>query len=410
MKVSEQEVSKFVQTVLSHLDYNIDDYEDRRKIVEEINEKYGKEISERIEYYINSNQGKYINQMNLNRLTKMLDTISNYILFSKSEISKGEYDFYKDDDLKSKMAKREGVSLDGLVKELIEDEGYTKYKYHNDYNSGSYTLEGIAKHILTIKLLQEGMKQGKPIGIKDIEDKVNELQGMKGEHLKKHLLECPYIEDYLKYNHVMRGAIESGELNGVKLTDEEVQRMKRVIGYTKNNSIEIDKDIVAIAKAYFRFIYFKRTGETGGTPNYDEFDFFDKEQVMELLRFRGTGKFNSDLGCLIYELNNLINKTELTPTEEEILELYRKGDSTHDSIAKELGVSRQYVTATLVGIVSKIVGTYEEIYEDFYYFNIVKGKYKTCSKCGKVKLTKYFGKHGQSSDGLYPSCKECRKK
>lgn len=407
MKFTEQEINDFIKTILSHLNYNIDEYDDRKEVVEEIEKLYGYNINERFDYYTNSNQGKYINQVNLQKLNKMLDTISNYLLFAKSEVSKGVYDFYKDDELKSKMAKKEGISLEGIIKELMQDEGYTKYKYYNEYNSGNYSLEKIAEHVLTIKLLQEERKKGKDISIRKIEEKVGLLKKLQGDTLKSHLLECPYIEDYLKYNNAMRDAIESGEINGRKLDDEEIQKLKRVIGYTKHNSIEIDKDIVAVAKSYFRFIFFKRTMETGAIPNYDHFDFFDKEHVMALLKFRGDGKFDSDLGCLIYDLNNLILKTELTPIEEEILDSYRSNDSTHSSIAEELGVSRQYVTATLVSIINKIVGTYEEVYEDWYYLNMVKGNYKTCPRCSQVKLYSHFGKDSSRKDGLFPYCKEC---
>ena len=43
-------------------------------------------------------------------------------------------------------------------------------------------------------------------------------------------------------------------------------------------------------------------------------------------------------------------------------------------------------------------------------FNIEKGKYKTCSRCGQVKLAhpKYFSKNSTSKDGFYSICKECR--
>ena len=35
---------------------------------------------------------------------------------------------------------------------------------------------------------------------------------------------------------------------------------------------------------------------------------------------------------------------------------------------------------------------------------------KKCTKCGEVKDTSLFYKNKQSKDGLYPSCKKCKKK
>ena len=41
---------------------------------------------------------------------------------------------------------------------------------------------------------------------------------------------------------------------------------------------------------------------------------------------------------------------------------------------------------------------------------IEKGKYKTCSRCGQIKLAhnKYFSKNKTSKDGFYSICKACR--
>lgn len=52
----------------------------------------------------------------------------------------------------------------------------------------------------------------------------------------------------------------------------------------------------------------------------------------------------------------------------------------------------------------------EDIYLDWYYLNIEKGKYKKCSRCGQIKLAhnKYFSKNKTSKDKFYSICKECR--
>ena len=49
-------------------------------------------------------------------------------------------------------------------------------------------------------------------------------------------------------------------------------------------------------------------------------------------------------------------------------------------------------------------------YEDWYYLNIAKGTYKTCSTCGEVKLISEFTKNSKEHDIYKPECKECRNK
>jgi hypothetical protein len=52
----------------------------------------------------------------------------------------------------------------------------------------------------------------------------------------------------------------------------------------------------------------------------------------------------------------------------------------------------------------------EDDYLDVYFLNHAKGKYKRCSRCGKIKLAhnKYFSKNKTSKDGFYSICKSCR--
>lgn len=142
--------------------------------------------------------------------------------------------------------------------------------------------------------------------------------------------------------------------------------------------------------------------------DYDQFDFFDKEHVLALLKF-APKKLNTDLGILIYDLDQLLNNIYLSPTEKKILDLYRAEDSVTIDIAKELKRSHQFVLSSLNRICDKVVNKYEEVYEDWYYLNKVKGKYKTCSCCGIPKLAneRYFSPDKRNKDGLQGICKKC---
>ena len=75
-----------------------------------------------------------------------------------------------------------------------------------------------------------------------------------------------------------------------------------------------------------------------------------------------------------------------------------------------IGKSHQYVSKVLNNIVLKIINVYMKDYEDWYYLNIAKGTYKTCSTCGEVKLISEFTKNSKEHDVYKPECKECRNK
>lgn len=61
-------------------------------------------------------------------------------------------------------------------------------------------------------------------------------------------------------------------------------------------------------------------------------------------------------------------------------------------------------------IPKKISQQYKFEYEDWYYTEVEKGQYKTCSKCGEVKLVSQFGKHPNTKDGFQSNCKKCNLK
>mgnify|MGYP007111739138 CR=1 FL=1 len=57
-----------------------------------------------------------------------------------------------------------------------------------------------------------------------------------------------------------------------------------------------------------------------------------------------------------------------------------------------------------------IASTAEDLYLDYYFLDVEKGKYKKCSRCGQIKLAhnKYFSKNKTSKDKFYSICKACR--
>ena len=122
-----------------------------------------------------------------------------------------------------------------------------------------------------------------------------------------------------------------------------------------------------------------------------------------------TVDFQSDLICMLYDLQKVLEEVELTENQRNILNLWIKGWSI-DNIAETLDKSYDTVRLSIDKIVNKIVKIYEEKMEDWYYLNICKGKYKKCTDCGEIKLISKFNKAKTGLYGVAGYCKNCENK
>lgn len=150
-------------------------------------------------------------------------------------------------------------------------------------------------------------------------------------------------------------------------------------------------------------IYFKQVCPGSTVVAWDLFNFTDEEHIQALLKFNPRNLKNHevvDLSELIYDLECLLSKCRLSEEEKTVLNLWRDDDSTQESIAEVLGISRFSVMRRLNSIVRKVIKQYQLQYEDWIYLNYIPGTYKKCSNCRTVKLISRFGKHHY--------CKACR--
>jgi predicted DNA-binding protein YlxM (UPF0122 family) len=305
-----------------------------------------------------------------------LEKMANYIIYAadgEKITKKTKYNFYTQRKFEERLSK--DVSIDDMVataEENLEDDC--------DLNMYDEVIDF---------LIRQGTNYKKEI-----------KQIITDDDLKDNDLEVVgYYQDSI--DHLR------SELEHLRATNQNKPLQYKIMSALK----ELKHDQLIAKDQLKGTIYFKEVLPDSTDIDYDQFDFFDKEHVMALLKMPPVENLMTDVGCLVYDLNRLLEQCELTPADFRILELYRHEDMSLENIADKLGSTRQNIYIALEKICNKIIDAYEGVYEDWYYLNKVKGKYKRCSKCkqNKIMNDRNFGKHSQTHDGLYPSCRICRK-
>lgn len=225
---------------------------------------------------------------------------------------------------------------------------------------------------------------------------------------KKYGEEYPVIHEYcISYNVLNNKRKELSLL----LKNPQIENKKELFKQVKIISKQLGKikeDINICLLELIRPIIWKQPLKDEGCPDYDYFDFFDKEEVKELLKVKRGNDFQNDLDCIVYDLEQLIEQCNFTENQKEILSLWRSG-KTQQQIANILDIKQPLISTSINNIVNKIIKKYEEIYSDWYYLNIVKGKYKKCKKCNEIKLIQQFDVKNNTKDGYNDVCKNCRR-
>ena len=145
------------------------------------------------------------------------------------------------------------------------------------------------------------------------------------------------LQDY--WNYIILAEKEKNELNSKKIT---------------NTCKKIIYDMKVIKDQLLGTIYFKHIGEE--TTEYsiaERINYNNINHIKKCLKLESKN-LSKWIGCICYDMNNLVNQLKLTDKQKEILKLWRIDGSTLRSIAIELNVDHKLVFFQLQLIFKKI--------------------------------------------------------
>lgn len=150
--------------------------------------------------------------------------------------------------------------------------------------------------------------------------------------------------------------------------------------------------------------------------NLDLFKPESWKTVLKVLPFKKQISSNVD------KLINIFNKCygrcveNLNPIQRSIIQIYQKGIDDpknfdfkvvkNKDISNILNIDSSSTRHIIESICKKLYRVYNDLFTDYYYTFLAKGKYKTCSKCRDIKLEQYFYKNRSVCINCYNSSEE----
>lgn len=344
------------------LDYSINNFEERKAIVEKILEE------------------------DPHPTKKYLEILSDYLVFCMSKEEKKEKKILTENRLTT-IDKRE-TSYEGIVSRFENGE------------DGVYNILSSEKNTIfrpKISITEEDRKD-----IPELEQTAdsinfwtNYLEAAEGKDAfvaKKALIESrkeqytikssrkPVVARGLKPNQQPR-IVHKTELDGYITFDEN--------GYCVPHGITlVDPKVCGAILRNYSYLHTTPDKDTDLWKLLEEFDIVAKQALEKYPIYR------TIIECKINEFQNV-------EIQKILLDTY---GSTH---------SLEYISSLWRKKIPEVIASQaEDNYLDWYFTEVEYGKWKKCSRCGQIKLAhnKYFSKNSTSKDGFYSICKCCRNK
>lgn len=332
-------------------------------------------------------------------VAKELEKMGSYIIFSAEKDKKTDYRIYKDEQLFNRMMKEQNFGdgsqeeIDTTIHILLEkSQNFKTEAKQQIYKDDIEKFEILAEYQMLLDLITYKLKR------------ISMLEKIFGKTKSFTDIEQLTYED--------ESYIHQFNLNKEDLTVELYKEAQKHKSLLQKHSALVKKDMLDIKDCLTGTIYFKQSLADSTEIDYDQLDWNNPAHVDALLKIPPKGDdLQQDMVCIQYDLENLLKEIDLSKEDKEILKYYRAG-LTLEQIGRKFNFSHMAIKKRITAIIKKIIDKYQENYEDWYYTEIEKGQYKTCKKCGEVKLAteRFYDKDKTGKFGLRTTCKICRKK
>ena len=230
----------------------------------------------------------------------------------------------------------------------------------------------------------------------------------------------------------LREAIDLMVAKSKTATGKDAFRVKKAI-------IEMRQEQYIIKASYKRPIYFLRAGKGSQKIDWDDDIWLDEEGEIQYSG-RCTIYNPKHVSALLVNYNKLVQDSHenlesdirwMMKDLEEVIEeslrdefpMYydiiihkldgRSNIEIRDMLEEKHGIthSLEYISSLYRNKIPKMIAeAAQNRWLNWYYTYKEKGRWKTCTKCGKTKLAhnRYFSKNKTAKSGFYSICKDCR--
>jgi hypothetical protein len=328
-----------------------------------------------------------------------LEKLADYLLFADNKEQRKKS---KEEKEEYSVLTKSQIERNNRKETLSDDLSYFEENVKNANNHSFYSEDKRFKNKMNIKEEKPKKRKAKL--------KQTDTKSITKEDLEKY----PVLKQTSEIIEKITQEIKKGKDEFGNVLSADMIRKKKWL------CIELKKDQVAYKDSMKKHVNPKSVIKQSLNGKIDV-NFSDQEVVEFLFHEYSQLKqycfdnIESDLKHVLMDFEKLVDETPFSDILKEIFILKIDG-LCHSEINKELEhkyqiqFGKQHISTIIRNTIpKKIIDTHRKQLEDWFYREIVRGKYKCCTRCGEIKLAtdNYFSKDKKGIFGYKSICKLC---